>query len=190
MRIIFLLTLTLGLCRAVPAQAVESLPPPVPPGYDMQVRNAPPRLPLPPQLPAALPSGGANLDEAWIQDGGARLYWNTLVIPRQLRMGGARFTDPAAVPELLPASTGKKARLAPRRVSSVPTVKLSPAPAGSGSTALRPPYSAIPAASSQNSAASAPLPIQPVDLAPLPAGATTPMPPAATATPAGAIAPR
>ncbi|MDE5879120.1 MAG: hypothetical protein K2G99_03725, partial [Desulfovibrio sp.] len=55
---------------------------------------------LPPQLPAYLPNGAVNLDEAWIQDGGARLYWNTLLIPRQLKMAGATWVDPALVPPL------------------------------------------------------------------------------------------
>ena len=57
-------------------------------------------------LPQTLPDGGANLNEAWVRHGGARLYWNTLMQPRQLRMAGASFVDPAAVPELMPSPQG------------------------------------------------------------------------------------
>lgn len=57
-------------------------------------------------LPQTLPDGGANLNEAWVRHGGARLYWNTLMQPRQLRMAGASFADPAAVPELMASPQG------------------------------------------------------------------------------------
>ena len=93
---------------------------------------------LPPQLPAYLPNGAVNLDEAWIQDGGARLYWNTLLIPRQLKMAGATWVDPALVPPLFPPQQAKQPRKrwrAPRKAApkAVTTVKV---PEGVGSTAL------------------------------------------------------
>lgn len=62
---------------------------------------------LPSSPPPTLPDGGANLNEAWVRHGGARLYWNTLMQPRQLRMAGASFADPAAVPDLMPSPQGQ-----------------------------------------------------------------------------------
>ena len=58
-------------------------------------------------LPPTMPDGGPNLTEAWMRTGGARLYWNTLTQPRQIRMMGAAFADPAAVPELMPSPQGQ-----------------------------------------------------------------------------------
>lgn len=151
MRIFVLLALLLSLCRSAPVQAVDSrsIPPgpyaglPAAPLTSRPVVPQPPAVyvPLPPRLPAFLPSGGANLDEAWIQDGGARLYWNTLVIPRQLRMGGARFVDPASVPELLPPGSVKVVQPVPRRRAAArpkasQSAKTVSAPAHAGSTAL------------------------------------------------------
>ncbi len=153
MRMLILLAVFLSL--AAPVQAVESRSPApsTAPGYLAAPASprvsAPavgaPAVPLPPQSPALLPSGGVNLDEAWIQDGGARLYWNTLVIPRQVRMGGARFADPAAVPELLPAGGDKVVRPARRHARSKVVLPekqkagLRTPPAGAASTALKPP---------------------------------------------------
>lgn len=62
---------------------------------------------LPSSPPQTLPDGGPNLNEAWLRHGGARLYWNTLMQPRQLRMAGANFADPAAVPQLMPSPEGQ-----------------------------------------------------------------------------------
>ena len=58
-------------------------------------------------LPQTLPDGGPNLTEAWTRTGGARLYRNTLTQPRQIRMVGAAFADPAAVPELMSSPQGQ-----------------------------------------------------------------------------------
>ena len=58
-------------------------------------------------LPQTLPDGGPNLTESWMRTGGARLYWNTLTQPRQIRMVGAAFADPAAVPELMSSPQGQ-----------------------------------------------------------------------------------
>ncbi|WP_297046873.1 hypothetical protein [uncultured Desulfovibrio sp.] len=94
--------------------------------------------PLPPQLPAYLPNGAVNLDEAWVQDGGARLYWNTLLVPRQLKMAGATWIDPALTPQLLapPAKTAPPRRWKPRRKAAPKSVVTVKAPEGAGSTAL------------------------------------------------------
>lgn len=160
MRMLIVLTVLLGLAAPVLAVESRSLPSSAAPGYlagpQAPLVSSPavgaPVAPLPPHLPTLLPSGGVNLDEAWIQDGGARLYWNTLVIPRQLRMGGASFVDPAAVPELLPAGSDKVVRPARRRVPAGAAVSAEKqksgqrtAPAGAGSTALKPPAAAVPA---------------------------------------------
>ena len=100
---------------------------------------------LPPQVPARTAAGATNITDVWLHSGGGRLYWNTLVTPRQIALEGARFADPAAVPEL--AVTPKPARKAPTHHSSR-RVKVSkagahaatsPAPKGVGKTALRPP---------------------------------------------------
>ena len=94
--------------------------------------------PLPPQLPAYLPNGAVNLDEAWVQDGGARLYWNTLLVPRQLKMAGATWIDPALTPQLLapPAKTAPRKRWKARRKAAPTPVVTVKAPEGAGSTAL------------------------------------------------------
>ncbi len=89
--------------------------------------------------PQTLPDGGANLNEAWMRNGGARLYWNTLTQPRQMRMAGAAFADPAAVPELMsspqgqPAGTsvGKGSRsAAPHSITVDPNAPVRPWPRG------------------------------------------------------------
>lgn len=142
---------------------------------------------LPPQLPAYLPNGAVNLDEAWIEDGGARLYWNTLLIPRQLKMAGATWVDPALVPPLFAPPQQKQPRKrwrAPRKAAprAVTTVKV---PESVGSTALI----CVPAAPG-----AIPLPLSeaqtPVAQTPRPQAPATPVTaaPAAPAEPAGTAA--
>ncbi|MBB5144526.1 hypothetical protein [Desulfovibrio intestinalis] len=96
--------------------------------------------------PQTLPDGGANLNEAWMRNGGARLYWNTLTQPRQLRMAGAAFADPAAVPELMsspqgqPAGTsvGKGSRsAAPHSITVDPNAPVRPWPRGASRPAKK-----------------------------------------------------
>ena len=147
---------------------------------------------LPPQLPAYLPHGAVNLDEAWIQDGGARLYWNTLLIPRQLKMAGATWVDPALVPPLFAPQQPKQPRKrwrAPRKAQPKPvtTVKV---PEGVGSTALicvpaAPGTVTLPLTEAQTPVAQTPRPQTPV--AQTPATPVTPAP-AAPAEPAKAAA--
>lgn len=100
---------------------------------------------LPPQLPAYLPNGAVNLDEAWIQNGGARLYWNTLLIPRQLKMSGATWIDPALTPQLIQpqAAPARKRSYTRRKAETKPTATVK-APEGAGATSLKlmPPASA------------------------------------------------
>ena len=152
---------------------------------------------LPPQLPAYLPNGAVNLDEAWIQDGGARLYWNTLLIPRQLKMAGATWVDPALVPPLFPPQQAKQPRKrwrAPRKAApkAVTTVKV---PEGVGSTALicvpaTPGAIPLPLTEGQTPVAQTPHPQAPVS--PTPAAAAAPAEPvkAVQATPAAPAAPK
>lgn len=95
-------------------------------------------VPLPPSFPQYLPNGAVNLDEAWIQDGGARYYWNLVIVPRQLKMGGNYWVDPALVPQLTVQPQKKSA--APRyRVVRRPRAKAVSAPADAASRSLRAP---------------------------------------------------
>lgn len=99
---------------------------------------------LPPSFPAYLPNGAVNLDEAWIEDGGARYYWNLVIVPRQLKMGGAYWVDPALVPILIPQTTQKAVRRNYSRVVRPKVAKVAKAPARAGSTALRAPAIPLP----------------------------------------------
>lgn len=153
---------------------------------------------LPPQLPAYLPNGAVNLDEAWIQDGGARLYWNTLLIPRQLKMAGATWVDPALVPPLFapPQATQPRKRWRGRRKAAPKPVTTVKVPDGVGSTALicvpaAPGVIPLPLAEAQTPRPQAPAtpvtappaaPAEPVKAAePAPVSPTAPKAPAAQA---------
>lgn len=117
-----------SLCRASTAVAVEAVP-------------------LPPQVPSRTASGASNLTDVWLHSGGGRLYWNTLVTPRQIALEGARFVDPAAVPELTlnpPADKKPPMRHAKRKVKvskAASQSATSPAPKGVGKTSLQAPVS-------------------------------------------------
>jgi hypothetical protein len=107
-RVIYLFILILALGAQLPcpgaasaAVAARELPPPT-------VTPAAPAS----GLASSAPEDRHSLNGEWMRNGGARLYWNTLMYPRQIRMGGARFVDPAAMPELLaPAKSAKKQRV-------------------------------------------------------------------------------
>ena len=182
-----LLLLALGLCagQALAATSMDMT------GYDAgpAIITPPTRqnpVQLPPQLPAYLPDGAVNLDEAWIQDGGARLYWNTLLIPRQLKMAGATWVDPALVPPLFAPPQAKQPRRrwrAPRKAQAKPvaTVKV---PEGVGSTALicvpaAPGMIPLPLTEAQTPAAQTPRPKAPA--APVTATPAAPAEPAKAA---------
>ena len=142
--------------------------------------------PLPSQVPARTASGATNINDVWLHNGGGRLYQNTLVAPRQIALEGARFVDPAAVPELaLTPQADKKspARQVKRKVKvskAAPQSATSPAPKGVGKTSLPAPVSsAIPpmnnAASAQaQSGASATGPAKSANAAPAPSSAPMP----------------
>ena len=52
------------------------------------------------QVPPRSADGSANLIYHWIEGGGARLYWQSVQTPKQVRLNGASFHDPAAYPLL------------------------------------------------------------------------------------------
>lgn len=128
--------LVLSICILYSSAAFAA--PANPPGYE-------PTLPVQdygePHLPAYLPNGAVNLDETWIQDGGARLYWNTVRIPRQLKMGGNVWIDPALVPELFQQqkAQAKRRYYTPRRKAQVKRVAKVKIPKTASSRKLTPP---------------------------------------------------
>ena len=156
-----------SICRASVVVAVEAVP-------------------LPPQVPAHTATGATNLTDVWLHSGGGRLYWNTLVTPRQIALEGARFVDPAAVPELAMTPQADKktpVRQAKRKVKvskAAPQSATSPAPKGVGKTSLPAPVSsAIPAMNNAASAqapsgASATGPAKSANAAPAPSSAPMP----------------
>ena len=51
-------------------------------------------------VPAYTQDGAPNLVYHWIEGGGARLYWRSVPYPKQVRLMGSQFRDPADVPIL------------------------------------------------------------------------------------------
>ena len=93
--------------------------------------------PVPPQVPARTTSGATNINDVWLHNGGGRLYQNTLVAPRQIALEGARFVDPASVPELaLTPPVDKKAPV--RSTRKAKTAKAAPAGAASNAPTAAP----------------------------------------------------
>ena len=106
--------------------------------------------PLPPQVPARTASGATNITDVWLHNGGGRLYQNTLVAPRQIALEGARFVDPASVPELAltppvdkkaPVRSTRKAKAAKSAPAGATSHAPSAAPKGVGKTSLKAPAS-------------------------------------------------
>ena len=104
--------------------------------------------PLPPQVPARTASGATNITDVWLHNGGGRLYQNTLVAPRQIALEGARFVDPASVPELAltppvdkkaPVRSTRKAKAAKSAPAGATSHAPSAAPKGVGKTSLTAP---------------------------------------------------
>lgn len=133
------------------AQAPSTLP-----GYDTNISGQSGAgvqqrmiVPLPPHLPEYLPNGAINLDEVWTQDGGARLYWNDVIIPRELKMAGNVWVDPALVPQLIPEKQTPARRVWRKSRARVSKVKKAKVPPNVASTALKSP--------------SIPLPVTPVE---------------------------
>lgn len=168
--ILFLLVISLLPSITYGAEPVSTAPSYDPVPGEFGAGNQKLTVPLPPTFPAYLPNGAINLDEAWIEDGGARLYWNTVIIPRQLKMNGNYWVDPALVPLLIPQATTPVRRNYSRVVR--PKAK-SPAPKNAASTALKTP--------------AIPLPVQPVP-AKTTARVPAPFSPAKAKTPAAPAA--
>lgn len=79
----------------------------------------------------------------WKDYGGARLYWLSVAQPRQIRMGGLPFVDPASHPLLVPEQKATTRRAATRRRTAnrqgTSAVRTQKAPKDAGSTSLRKP---------------------------------------------------
>ncbi len=103
-------------------------------------------VPLPPHVPEYLPNGATNLIDVWTEDGGARLYWNTIIIPQELKMAGSYWIDPALVPQLLPEKNTRPrgSWRSYRRAKTKTRVKKAKAPANAASTALKAPAIPLP----------------------------------------------
>lgn len=142
--ILILIACLLAPCIVYAAEPISTQPAYDPIPGELGAGNERLTVPLPPSFPTYLPNGAINLDEAWIQDGGARLYWNMVVVPRQLKMGGAYWVDPALVPVLIQQSPQKAARRSYVRRARPKAVKVAKAPARASSTSLRSPAIPLP----------------------------------------------
>lgn len=120
---------------------------------------------LPPQMPRTTRSGAANLYDTWLENGGGRLYWNTLTKPTQIRMAGARFVDPASVPELS-MEVGKAKPKARRRGGGKAKKQAASAPNANAAAGQNPATPSAQAATAQNPAAAqnAGKPVPPVQV--------------------------
>lgn len=110
-----------------------------------------------------------TLNDVWIRDGGARLYYDALVRPRDLNMNGARWEDPALNHRLPPLYEPQPRK---RRAVARP---VAPAPAAqTGVSALPPQTGARPALPVAPPAATTPAPAA-VRATPVPAGVPAPV---------------
>lgn len=149
--------ITLILLSLIPgltfAQAPYSNQPAYDPNIPVQFGAGTPQgriVALPPQLPEYLPNGAINLDEVWIQDGGARLYWNNVIIPKQLKMAGNYWIDPALVPQLIPEKQTPVRRVWRKSRTRTSKVKKVKVPANVASTALKRPAIPLPVTPVEN----------------------------------------
>lgn len=106
--------------------------------------SATPLVPLPPHVPEYLPNGAINLDYVWTEDGGARLYWNNVIIPKELKMGGNTWIDPALVPDLFQSRPVRQVRRSYVRRPARKKVAKAKIPAKVASTSLRSPAIPLP----------------------------------------------
>lgn len=134
-----------------PSSTIPNYDPNIPAQYGAGGRTF--TVPLPPHLPLYTSNGAINLDEVWIRDGGARLYWNNVIIPTQLKMEGSYWIDPALVPQLLPEKKAPVRRTWRRARASAKPKKVK-VPPNVSSTALKAPV--------------IPLPVNPVEEAKIP----------------------
>ena len=94
-------------------------------------------------------SGSIDINQRvqdWKDYGGARLYWLSVASPRQIRMGGLPFVDPASHPLLTPETKAPARRSSARRKTTrrqnTSAVRTQKAPKDAGSTSLRKPAAA------------------------------------------------
>lgn len=93
-------------------------------------------------------SGSIDINQRvqdWKDYGGARLYWLSVAQPRQIRMGGLPFVDPASHPQLIDGGKAPARRSATRRRSArqkTSAVRTQKAPKDAASTSLRKPAAA------------------------------------------------
>ncbi len=141
---IVLLFILTGMPALLFAQEPASTQPNYDPNVPVQFGTGGQRyiVPLPPQLPLYLPNGAINLDAVWTQDGGARLYWNNVIIPKELKMAGNYWIDPALVPQLIPEKKAPVRRVW-RKARKVRTKKVN-VPPNVASTALKSPAIPLP----------------------------------------------
>lgn len=158
-RIFLIVSFLLAGLPAFAAEPVSNAPHDNPVPWEFGAGNQTLTGALPPHFPEYLPNGAVNLDEAWIQDGGARYYWNTIIVPRQLKMGGAYWIDPALVPQLV-TEPAKKAVRRYRRPTAAKRVA-STAPANASSRSLRTPAIPLPVESVPAKSAIVPPPFSP-----------------------------
>lgn len=88
MRILYLFLMVF-----IPSATLAATPRPQtpPPGYAPNPEISQPEI---------LPNGSIDLDAQWTNDGGARLYWDTVKLPQELKMNGREWQDPALMPQL------------------------------------------------------------------------------------------
>lgn len=91
-------------------------------------------------------SGSIDINQRvqdWKDYGGARLYWLSVARPRQIRMGGLPFVDPASHPLLTTEEKAPVRRSSTRKRSTrrqtTNAVRTQKAPKDAGSTSLRKP---------------------------------------------------
>lgn len=90
-------------------------------------------------------SGSIDINQRvqdWKDYGGARLYWLSVAYPRQIRMGGLPYVDPASHPLLTPeqkAPARRTVRRSTARRQATSAVRTQKAPKDAGSTSLRKP---------------------------------------------------
>lgn len=125
---------------------VAQAAPAAPPGYENSLPQE--YVSSQPALPQYLPGGGVNLDEAWILDGPARMYWNSTYIPKQINLAGATWVDPALVPQLVIQEKQPVKKRVVRRVykrrAPVKKKTVARAPKNAGVTRLKPPAIPLP----------------------------------------------
>lgn len=93
-------------------------------------------------------SGSIDINQRvqdWKDYGGARLYWLSVAQPRQIRMGGLPFVDPASHPLLTPeqkTTVRRSSRNRSNRRQTSSATRTQKAPKDAGATSLRKPAAA------------------------------------------------